>query len=213
MWLKLVRRELMESTVQVCKEVTVISAGEKVHSKCWKQYINLKDIKSQQKKKVEPPKRSASVATDCLFYRTTVTHGSTDSSYVKKKRPIHLWSPFLSVVTIVQMNGPSLWKAGLHIIAVIYMLRDCIHHHTCSVNFRNGCHVPLQFQKVPEAITETLAAPKIKIRSRHSWRFALTLRIMMRKLTVINLRDKMKEFLTNRDSEPFRKAYLKTIRN
>lgn len=41
----------------------VVSPGEKVHTKCRKEYINKKDIKNKHKDKVEPPKRSARVAT------------------------------------------------------------------------------------------------------------------------------------------------------
>ena len=144
----------------------VISAGEKIQRKYRKQCINPKNIQFQQKTKVEPPKRSARVATshfnsqtDCLFCGATVsvTHWSADYSYVKT-------DAFVESVLESCDNRSDEWaftvKGRIEFYGCDLHAAESIYHQICSVNFCTGKPLPLQFQNVPEAKRRKSGRPK-----------------------------------------------------
>lgn len=192
----------------------VVSAGEKVHSKCRKRYINPKDIKSQQEKKCEPAKRSARSSsgpfnsqTDCLFCGTTVTRESADFSYVKT-------DSFVKTILECCDNRSDEWgltvKGRIEYYGCDLHAADCLYHHSCSGNFRSGLGIPLQFQNIPDAKRRKPGRPKSEDQEQAFMKICTYLEQNdEEQLTISHLRDKMKEFLMNTDSEPFGNQYLK----
>ncbi len=191
-----------------------ISAGEIVHSKCRQTYINKKDIKIQQENKAEPPKRSARVATgpfnsqtDCLFCGTTITHGSKDTSSVKTDTLAE------SILECCD-NRADQWaftvKGRIEYYGRDLHAADCVYHHLCSSSFRNGYNIPIQFQKDPEAKRRKSGRPKNEDQEQAFMKVCTYLENNdEEQLTITHLRDKMKESLTNPDSEPYGNQYLK----
>ena len=112
---------------------------------------------------------------DCLFCGTTITHGSKDTSSVKTDTLAE------SILECCD-NRADQWACTVkgridyydHDLDVV----DCVYHHLCSSSFRNGCNVLIHSRKTQRKSTESLAGPKIKIRSRHSWKFDLTSKVM-----------------------------------
>ena len=91
-----------------------------------------------------------------------------------------LCRPFLGAVVVIQMNGPSLWEARLNIMAVIYMLQTAFTITLAVVISSLDLTYHCNSRMSQRQSTESQAGPKTKIRRRHSWAFALNLRIMMR---------------------------------
>ncbi|KAG7156758.1 hypothetical protein Hamer_G006773 [Homarus americanus] len=190
----------------------VVSAGEKVHITSQKRYINPKDIENKKRKKVEPPKRSARVSsspfnsqTDCLFCGTTVTPRGASFSYVKT-------DTFVQTILECCDSRSDEWaftvKGRIEYYGCDLHAADCIYHRSCSANFRSGLSIPLQFQNVSEAKRRKSGRPKNEDQEQ-----AFMMKNLENndeeQLTISHLREKMKEFLTNTDSEPYGNQYLK----
>ncbi|KAG7164298.1 hypothetical protein Hamer_G003454 [Homarus americanus] len=87
---------------------------------------------------------------------------------------------------------------------------DCIYHRSCSGNLRSGLSIPLQFQNVPEAKRRKSGRPKNEDEEQAFMNVCSYLENNdEEQLTISHLREKMKEFLTNTDSEPYGNQYLK----
>ncbi|KAG7156410.1 hypothetical protein Hamer_G006161 [Homarus americanus] len=87
---------------------------------------------------------------------------------------------------------------------------DCIYHRSCSGNFRSGLSIPLQFQNVPEAKRRKSGQPKNEDQEQAFMNVCSYLyNNDEEQLTISHLREKMKEFLANTDSEPYENQYLK----
>ena len=152
----------------------VISAGEKIHIKCRKQYIHPKNIQFQQKTKVELPKRSAREATspfnsqtDCLFCGATVSviHWSADYSYVET-------DAFVKSVLVSFDNRSDEWaftvKGRIEFYCCVYMLRTVFTIRYVVLISVLGNHYHYSSRMSQRQSGESLAGPKTKIRSRHS---------------------------------------------
>ena len=88
---------------------------------------------------------------------------------------------------------------------------DCLYHHSCSVNFRYGFNVPLQYGRVPEAKRRKSGRPKDEEQDQAFLKMCSHLEQNdEEQLTISDLRSKMKEFLANDDCLPYGSQYLKT---
>lgn len=110
MWLRFIRRELINNASVQRGDDVHISASEIVHSKCRQKYINKKTLKSSKNIKLSHQKE-------------------VQESILQQ-----------SVVTIMQINGLSLSKAGSSIMAVIYMLQTVFNTSYSVVVFVMDIH-------------------------------------------------------------------------
>lgn len=87
---------------------------------------------------------------------------------------------------------------------------DYIYHRSCSGNSRSGLNIPLQFKNVPEAKRRKPDRPKNKDQEQAFVSVCSYLENNdEEQLTLSHLGEKMKEFLTNADFQPYGNQYLK----
>ena len=195
----------------------LVITGQKVHSNCRKWYTNPKNITNFLKKtsgSFNSIKRSARVSAglsesknNCLFCRMGVILGSLDCSYVKTDSFTQTileccdgrcddWS--FTVKGQIEYYGGDLHAAG------------CLYHYSCSGNFRSGRDIPLQFQSGPEVKRQKSGRPKDEDQEQAFSKMCSYLDSNdEEQLTITDLRGKMQEFLTGKDSLPYSNYYLK----
>ncbi len=89
---------------------------------------------------------------------------------------------------------------------------DCVYHHLCSSTFCYGYNILIQFQKDPNAKRRKSGRSKTEDQEQAFVKEVNCSYLESNdeeQLTITHLRDKMKESLTNLDSEPYGKQYLK----
>ena len=145
----------------------VVTPGCKLHLDCRKRYINQHDIENQQKKSgssILSLKRSARMSTgpfnsksDCFFCGTQVALGVSDYSYVRT-------DSFVKTILECCESRSDDWsfivKGRIEYYGGDLHAADCIYHHTCSVNFRNGYDAPLQYRVATDAKRRKSGRPK-----------------------------------------------------
>jgi len=136
-----------------------------------------------------------------------VTPGSAGFSYVKT-------DTFVKTILQCCDSHSDEWaftvKGRIEYYDCDLQVANCIYHHSCSGNFWSGLCTPLQFQNVPERKCRKSGQPKKKDHEQAFINICCYLENNFEKqLTISLLRDKMKEFLTNTDSESFGNKYLK----
>ena len=199
------------------KDDIVVSAGSKVHTTCRKRYTNPIDIKShlnQESKSTGSVKRSARVSsgpfnskTDCLFCGCSIVVGSLDYSYVKTDNFV---KTILECCDDRSDNWSFIVKGRIEYYGCDLHAADCLYHHSCSGNFRSGRDIPLQFQSGPEVKRKKSGRPKNQDQEQAFLKMCSYLEMNdEEQLSISDLSNKMKEFLTEEDAVPYGNQYLK----
>ena len=194
-----------------------VTAGSRVHTGCRKRYVNQHDILNKLKQQGQHKlsrKRNSRVLTgpfssknDCFFCGTTVDLDSYDYSLVKT-------DDFVKTILECCENRGDDWSLTVRGRIEFYSkdlhAADCIYHHQCSVNFRTGRNVPMEFRSETDSTSKKSGRPvdgdQEQAFSKMCSHFEMNDEEQM---TISFLLEKMKEFLTDNNSLPYTSYYLK----
>ena len=192
----------------------VVFCGERVHSGCRMHYINPRYIASKHGNKSGIAKRSTRISsgpfnsqTDCLFCGTTISQRSGGYSYVKTD---------VFVKTIVECcdSRSDEWaltvKGRIEYYDCDLYAAECVYHHACSVNFRSGRCKPQHYHNDLEIKRRKPGRPIDEDQEQAFMKVCAYLEDNdEEQLTILHLREQMKEYLKNTESVPFGNQYLK----
>ena len=198
-----------------------LTVGTKVHIDCRKKYVNKKDIELTKQK------REAAAASGIIRKNTRICAGSYDSKsdclFCGKKVDNETRRKMERNTSSVKTHGfvqsilkccesrSDEWsftvKGRIEFYGADLHAADCVYHHSCSVNFRTGRDIPIQFQcceptskrrKVGRPADEVLEEAFSKV-------CAFLEENDEEQFTVSDLSDKMGEFLREMasDADPF----------
>ena len=196
-----------------------VTTGSKVHENCRKIYTNRIDIDLSLKRKQggEPSITTDRITrisdgsfnskTDCFFCGTSVQEGSAVYSYVKTDN-------FTKTILQCCDNRCDDWslkvKGRIEFYSGDLHAADCVYHQSCSSHFRCGRDVPLHFQSSHESKRRKSGRPKDEEQEQAFSKMCAYLDANdEEQLTVSDLMFKMKEYMSNADSLPYGKQYLK----
>ena len=194
----------------------VVEAGVKVHTDCRKHYTNPQQIKtklsanppiSPAKKRTRDAKGLFNNKTDCFFCGVTIQPESSDYSNVKT-------DTFADSILKCCDNRSDDWattvKGRIEYFCGDLHAADCIYHHSCSINFRTDRDVPRQYRSCPPRKGRKSGRPRNQDQEQAFLEMCFYLEANdEEQLTVSDLGNKMKEFLTDKESTPYGNQYLK----
>jgi hypothetical protein len=196
----------------------VVSAGCNVHLQCRKRYVNKKEIKLKESDSSKHEQRkSLRVSTgpflsnsNCLFCGKPVSLEGSDYSHVMSDtfvRKIKECCDSRSDEWAFKVKGRIEYYGGDLYAA------DCLYHHVCDVNFRTGYDLPFQFRDElsgPQEKRIKCGRPKDAAQEHAFLKVCSYLEMNdEEQLTILDLQEKMKEFLNNEAMPPYSKTWLK----
>ncbi|KAG1665324.1 hypothetical protein GQR58_019394 [Nymphon striatum] len=168
----------------------VVEAGVKVHTDCRKRYTNPQQI--ERKLSANPP---ISPAKKCTRDAKGLFNNKTDF--------------FFCGVTI-QPESSDYSNVKTDTFADSILKSDCIYHHSCSINFRTDRDVPQQYRSCPPRKRRKSGRPRNQNQEQAFLEMCFYLEASdEEQLTISDLGNKMKEFLTDKESTPYGNQYLK----
>ena len=213
--------KINESSRKRSRDDVVVAEGLRVHKDCRKWYTNEGDIQRTLKRGREPsPPRKKSVRvsigpfncrTDCLFCGRTVvrdTHGRSDN--VSEVKTDSFPQSILACCEKRSDDWSFTVKGRIEYFAGDLHAAECIYHPQCSVNFRSGLDIPMDFKGEPLRNCRNTGRPVNEDQQQAFLRVCAYLEENdEEQLTISDLACKMRHYLLDEDSVPYGNQYLK----